>query len=148
MKKIRTVFVDAALINGNKILLEKRSAGAFKGSWSLVGEAVEAGESLEHAMKKMVEEKTGLELLTVHMLGVYDDPDRNPEISSISVAFLCTVKGTVKNEKMKFYAFEELPDNIGFDHKKIIQDAIKFHKLLQDPFSAATVIPGKRRHAS
>lgn len=148
MNKIRTVFVDAALMQNNKILLEKRSAGAFKDSWTLVGEALEAGESLENAMRKMVEDKTGLELDTVHMLGVYDDPDRNPEISSISVTFLCTVKGMLKSEKMKFFRFEELPENIGFDHKKIINDAIKFHNLLKDPFSAATIIPGKRKHGA
>lgn len=146
MQKIRTVFVDAALINGNKILLEKRSAGAFKDSWTLIGEALESGESLQDAMKKMVEQKTGLEILTSHMLGIYDDPDRNPEISSISVAFLCKVSGSVESDKMTFFAFEELPENIGFDHRNIINDAIKFHKLLENPFSAATIIPGKRKH--
>ncbi len=145
MEKIRTVFVDAALISKNKILLEKRSKGTFRNSWTLVGEAVQAGESLQNAMKKMVEAKTGLELVTTHMLGIYDDPDRNPEISSISVAFLCDVKGVVKTEKMKFFSFEELPENIGFDHKKIIEDAIKFHKILENPFGIAQIIPGKRK---
>lgn len=145
MEKIRTVFVDAVLMKGNKVLLERRSAGIFKGAWSLIGEAVQAGESLEQAMKKMVEEKTGLELTNIHMLGIYDDPDRNPEISSISVAFMCDVKGNLKTEKMKFFTAEELPDKIGFDHKKIIEDAIRFHKILENPFAIADIIPGKRK---
>src|SRR3989344_4731611 len=140
MKKIRIVFVDAALIKNDTILLQKRSKGAFKDDWTLVGEAVEAGESLEEAMRVMVKKQTGLELTEVHMLGIYDDPDRNPEVSSVSVAFLCSVKGTPKDTTMQFFAFNELPENIG--------DAIRFHKLLQNPFGIASIIPGKKKQAS
>jgi mutator protein MutT len=56
------VGVGAVILDGDKILLEKRKNEPNKGKWSVPGGLVELGESVEEAVVREVQEETGLEV--------------------------------------------------------------------------------------
>jgi 8-oxo-dGTP diphosphatase len=56
------VGVGAIILDGDKILLEKRKNAPSKGKWTVPGGLVELGESMEQAVIREVEEETGLEV--------------------------------------------------------------------------------------
>ncbi|MDO8656750.1 MAG: NUDIX domain-containing protein [Nanoarchaeota archaeon] len=51
----------AALINENKILLQKRKRGDYVGLWGLPGGKIELGEHLCAAVKREIKEETGIQ---------------------------------------------------------------------------------------
>ena len=54
------VGVGAVVLDGDLVLLIKRSKAPLKGQWSLPGGGVEVGETLEQAIAREVLEETGL----------------------------------------------------------------------------------------
>jgi mutator protein MutT len=64
------VGVGAIILNGDKILLEKRKNAPGKGKWSVPGGLVELGESMEQAVIREVKEETGLEVYEPRLVDV------------------------------------------------------------------------------
>lgn len=65
-----TQAVSAAIFDGDRVLLVKRSKAPYKGAWSLPGGRVEPGETLLAAIRREISEETGLVLTDfspVHM---------------------------------------------------------------------------------
>ncbi|MEM1659247.1 MAG: NUDIX hydrolase [Candidatus Jordarchaeales archaeon] len=123
--------VDAVIVgkDGESIILVKRSNPPFKDYYALPGGFVEVGEKLEEALKREVMEETGLEIEVERMIGVYDDPNRDPRGHVVTVAYLCREVGgelraaTDAKEARKF-AFDEVKClKLAFDHEKILRDA-------------------------
>ena len=56
------VGVGAIILNGERILLEKRKNSPGKGKWSVPGGLVDLGETAEQAVIREVKEETGLEV--------------------------------------------------------------------------------------
>jgi 8-oxo-dGTP diphosphatase len=56
------VGVGAVILDGDKILLEKRKNSPGKGKWSVPGGLVELGENVEQAVIREVKEETCLEV--------------------------------------------------------------------------------------
>ena len=119
--------VDGIIIREGKILLVERRYHP-KG-WALPGGFVEYGESTDDAVKREINEETGLIVNDVELLQVFSKPDRDPRIHTVSVVYICCTEGEpvsgsdVKN--IKFFDLNNLPDNIAFDHKEIIKEYIK-----------------------
>ena len=61
--------VSAAIFRGGKVLLARRARSPAKGFYSLPGGRVEFGESLHQALKREVDEETGLEIDIVGLAG-------------------------------------------------------------------------------
>lgn len=121
-----------------KIILAKRDVGQLEaGKWHLPGGRVLYGETLEQALKRIAKKKTNLDIelfrpsLKESLVGIYDDPERDPREHVISLAFLCRVTGgeATAGEKVaevKEFSPEEIENiQIGFDHKKTVLDAFK-----------------------
>jgi len=68
----------------------------------------------------------------VNLIKIYDNPKRDPWGHIISIAYLCEPVNTnslfIENEEVEslyWCDINKLPDNIGFDHRIMINDAIK-----------------------
>jgi 8-oxo-dGTP diphosphatase len=64
------VGVGAVILDGDKILLEKRKNEPSKGKWSVPGGLVELGEDVEQAVIREVKEETGLEVYEPRLVDV------------------------------------------------------------------------------
>jgi 8-oxo-dGTP diphosphatase len=64
------VGVGAVILEGDKILLEKRKNMPSKGKWSVPGGLVELGESVEDAVVREVKEETGLDVYEPRLVDV------------------------------------------------------------------------------
>ena len=64
------VGVGAVILDGEKILLEKRKNAPSKGKWSVPGGLVELGENTDQAVIREVKEETGLEVYEPRLIDV------------------------------------------------------------------------------
>jgi 8-oxo-dGTP diphosphatase len=123
------VAVDAVILDTDTILLIRRGKDPFKGFWALPGGFVEYGETTEQAVVREVHEETNLNCSIVRLIGVYSDPGRDPRGHTISIAYeLSLISGDViagdDAAHASWFPISNLPDNIAFDHRKIILDAL------------------------
>ena len=87
------------------VLLVKRGEPPFRGRWALpggfvrVGKGSDRGESLDQALARELEEETGLSIDEVYteQLGAFGDPDRDPRMRVISVAYYALVRPDLVN---------------------------------------------------
>ncbi len=120
---------DAVIINDkNEVFLMKRAIDPFKGTWVLPGGHVEYKEEVEDALKREIKEEIGANLKIENLFGVYSAPNRDPRDHIVTIVYTGKIDD---NEEIKlgeeastykFFSLSELPENIGFDHKKIIED--------------------------
>ncbi len=120
--------VDAIIEIGDKIVLIRRKNPPY--GWALPGGFVEYGETLEQAVRREAMEETGLELLDLRQFHAYSEPDRDPRFHVVSVVFIAKGKGTPRAADdaagIALFSKDELPEDIAFDHKKILEDYFKF----------------------
>ncbi|MDY6881723.1 MAG: NUDIX hydrolase [Desulfatiglans sp.] len=97
--------------------------------WALPGGFVDYGESLESAALREAEEETSLKVSLLYQLGAYSDPTRDPRYHTISVVFVASAKGEPRAaddaESVGIFYPDSLPDELAFDHSKILQDYFK-----------------------
>lgn len=122
--------VDGAVLEKGKLLLVKRAIEPFRDYWVLPGGHVEYGETVEKAIKREMKEELGVNVKIEGLLGVYSDPKRDPRCHTVSVTFLLKKeRGQIRlngeASEFRFFKLDEVPSNIGFDHKKAISDIRK-----------------------
>ncbi len=90
------VGVGAIILDGNKILLEKRKNAPGKGKWSIPGGLVELGERVEQAVIREVKEETGLEVIEPRLVDIVDhislDEKGAVKYHFVIIDYLVTVK--------------------------------------------------------
>ncbi len=123
--------VDVIFEIDNGILLIERKNEPY--GWALPGGFVEYGETVESAAKREAMEETNLEPANLYLFGVYSSPDRDPRFHTVSIVFVATARGEyikagddAKNAQI--FTKENLPENIVFDHKKIISDYFRWKR--------------------
>lgn len=112
-------------------ILVKRKNKPFKGRWAIPGGFVEYGERVEEAAMREAREETGLDVRIKDIVGVYSDPHRDPRGHVVSIAFVAhEVGGELRalTNASKVKAFRRIPKKMAFDHRKILEDAIKKRK--------------------
>lgn len=67
------VACHAVIQRGNEILLTQRGSEPGKGLWSIPGGVVELGETLHEALRREVQEETGLEIEVKEIVGYNDN---------------------------------------------------------------------------
>ncbi|ACA98622.1 MULTISPECIES: NUDIX hydrolase [Cyanophyceae] len=106
------------------IILIERKHEPF--GWAIPGGFVDYGETVETAAKREALEEISLEVQLVEQLGVYSDPARDPRQHTISVVFIATAMGDPKaaDDAKTVGIFQpwEVPQNLCFDHGRILQD--------------------------
>lgn len=128
--RVPKLTVDAVIIDDSSIVLVKRKNEPFNGFWALPGGFVNYGERVEDSLVREVLEETGLQVEVEQLVGVYSDPQRDPRSHTVTIAYLCNpvegrlVAGDDAVEAEKF-GLSKLPEEIAFDHKRIIDDALE-----------------------
>lgn len=123
------VTVDAIIeIDGGIVIIE-RSNPPF--GFALPGGFVDYAERLEEAVKREAKEETGLEITDLKQFHTYSDFKRDPRFHTIGTVYICKAKGKPRAgddaagvKIIKLNEIEKL--NFAFDHKKILQDYLKF----------------------
>jgi ADP-ribose pyrophosphatase YjhB (NUDIX family) len=128
--------VNVLVINeSNQVLLQKR--GTFPYKWGLVGGITELGESLEETAIRETKEETGLEIRDLILLGTTSGSECYIHFPNGDKAYFITIgyftrnyRGTLKidnleTRELRFFNYEELPNNIPSSHKTMID---KYYK--------------------
>jgi 8-oxo-dGTP diphosphatase len=114
----------------NKILLIKRNTIPFKGYWGLPGGRMDPGETIEQTVVREVKEETGLDVEIVRKIGEYVEKGINDDVDYeyYPTCFLVKrVGGEIKRQEseiqdIQLFSLKELPDPLGFEHDKMIND--------------------------
>ena len=90
------VGAGAVVFDADCVLLVRRAKAPLAGQWSLPGGAVELGETLEEAVVREVAEESGLRVVPLQVVKVFDhierDADGRVQFHYVLVDFLCWIQ--------------------------------------------------------
>lgn len=130
------VSADAAVfrISGGRtfLLLIKRKKDPYMDQWAIPGGFVELDEELEDAAARELAEETGLTGVRLEQMHTFGTIGRDPRGRMITVTFMGItseenpkVKAGDDAAEAKWFDIENLPDDLAFDHDKVIKFAVK-----------------------
>jgi ADP-ribose pyrophosphatase YjhB (NUDIX family) len=111
------VGVGALIFQRGRILMAQRGKEPLKGWWSLPGGAVEAGETLDAAVRREVLEETGLVVEPIRVHEIFEriirDAAGQPEYHYVLIDYLCRITGGTTQAgddvaQVRWMRFEEL----------------------------------------
>jgi len=114
-----------------KVLLIRRDLEPFKGKWALPGGFVRVGESLEEAVRRELQEESGVSEVFLEQLYTFGTVDRDPRERVVTVAYYALVK--LSDHRVKaatdacdaaWFAVSEAR-NLAFDHERILAVALE-----------------------
>jgi 8-oxo-dGTP diphosphatase len=123
-----------------KVLLVQRKVAPYVGEWMLVGGAVYNNESTDTAAARELKEKTGLENLHLEQFYTFNEPDRDPRMRMVSVAYIALIdkskveilQQTPKTLDAGWFDINNVP-NLAFDHNDMLKKSIKYlRKIVTD----------------
>lgn len=115
-----------------KVLLIKRKNEPFKGKWALPGGAMYNNELINDAAKRELKEKTNLQDIDLHFIGLDDTIDRSPIRRMFAFIFIGLVdidkveilKETTKTIDASWYTLKEVPE-LAYDYNKLLEKSIE-----------------------
>ena len=133
-----------------QVVLIERGGPPFEGSWALPGGFVKVDESLDDAAARELTEETGV-LAAKHLeqLRSYGDPQRDPRMRVVSVAYLAVLPeigvlaASTDARRAELVPVAKVlgrrPDReLAFDHRKILSDAVESARVKLETTSVAT----------
>jgi 8-oxo-dGTP diphosphatase len=129
------VTVDLAIFTVSegqlKVMLIKRAASPFQGFWSLPGGFLKAGESLDEAAQRVLNEKAPVSDVYMEQLYTFGAPKRDPRSRVITIAYIALIPWqslpqpeTAKVTDLTWASVDDLP-KLAFDHRDILAYAVK-----------------------
>ncbi|RPJ03914.1 MAG: NUDIX hydrolase [Spirochaetaceae bacterium] len=130
--KNRAMTVDSVVIRDGHVLLIRRNNDPFKGFWALPGGYMDFDETSQEAAMRELNEETGLVAKGGDFIGVYSQPARHPQqvVSAVYLVTEFTGKAIAGDDAAEtaWFALDDIPSELAFDHRQIIEDAIKYFK--------------------
>ncbi|MCY4448013.1 MAG: NUDIX hydrolase [Chloroflexi bacterium] len=123
--------VAGAIISSGEVLLVRRSPAAryYPDVWDLFGGHVEAGESLEEALRREAREELGIEIESFLPLGTVHDPVEPADITIFAVtAWRGESVNAAPNEHsdIRWFSLAELPDFSGLEaYRRLVVEALE-----------------------
>jgi 8-oxo-dGTP diphosphatase len=114
-----------------KVLLVRRDVEPFRGKWAVPGGFVRVGEALEDAVRRELEEETGITQVFLEQLYTFGTVDRDPRERVVTVAYYALVK--LSDHRIKaatdardaaWFAVSEAR-GLAFDHDRILAVALE-----------------------
>lgn len=134
------------------VLLVRRGVAPFEGMWAIPGGFKRPTETLDEAARRELAEETGVDaasLLT--QLGAYGDPERDPRMNVVTVAYLAVLRdvgSVLAGTDAADAALVPLSDvidekiDLAFDHLRIVGDALDRVRLELEVTGIATAFVG------
>ncbi len=129
------VTVDAIVFafsgEGKEVLLIQRKHPPFQGQWAFPGGFLDSNETLEQAIRRELQEETGLVLDSLKQFKTFSDLERDTRGRTISTVFVSVIdkKMAVKASddalSAKWFPLSNLPI-LAFDHKEILREAVEW----------------------
>lgn len=105
--------------------------------WAIPGGFVDYGESVEDAARREALEETCLAVNLVEQFYVYSDPQRDARKHTMSVVFIAAATGDPQAaddaQNLAIFNPWELPQNLCFDHDRILEDYLRYRYYGQRP---------------
>ncbi|MEE2708136.1 MAG: NUDIX hydrolase [Gemmatimonadota bacterium] len=120
--------------NGGIVLIRRQNPPH---GWAIPGGFVDYGESMETAAVREAKEETMLEITLTRQLHTYSDPSRDPRFHTVSSIYVAVAEGEPQGAddamEARIFNMNALPDDIVFDHRKILEDyAVRKDGFLDD----------------
>ncbi len=118
------IIIETETAGKNGIVLIKRKNPPY--GWAIPGGFVDYDESLEDAAMREAEEETALKVNLIRQFHTYSDPARDPRHHTISTVFIASASGSPEGRddaaEAAVFLQNEIPDEMAFDHKQILED--------------------------
>ena len=89
--------VGAIIIDRGRALVVRRATEPLKGEWSIPGGLLELGETLRTGVVREAKEETGLDVVPIEVLEVYDrivsDAEGRTQYHYVLIDYLCELAG-------------------------------------------------------
>lgn len=117
-----------------QVLLVRRGEEPFTGRWALPGGFVRPDETLPAAAARELEEESAIALphgrSHLEQLAAYGDPDRDPRMRVVSVAYLglvpdLPVPAAGGDARDSAWARADAVPDLAFDHARILRDGLE-----------------------
>jgi 8-oxo-dGTP diphosphatase len=122
------------------VLIERRNPPL---GWAIPGGFVDIGETVEAAAVREAREETALAVHLRVLLGVYSDPKRDARGHTASAVYVAEAYGTPRAQddarNVALFSPDQLPENLAFDHARILGDYLRFRTTGKLPEPRAPV---------
>lgn len=132
-----------------KILLIKRGAEPFRGSWALPGGFLQETETLDECAARELREEAGVEGALLEPFATFSEPRRDPRYRVVTAAYFALVaegdhvlRPGTDADSAQWHSVAKLPP-LAFDHGEIIAAARRalIARLEREPLALALLPP-------
>jgi 8-oxo-dGTP diphosphatase len=132
------------------VLLIERGEEPFAGMWALPGGFIRPSETLDRAAARELKEETGVDAAPyLQQLRAYGDPDRDPRLRVVTVAYLAVIpqlEGIEAGSDARRASLVPVENVLGrrpkfhlaFDHLMVLRDGIEHTRQLLESTTLAT----------